>query len=125
MSASSSLCLKKLLTPWPGSTQVRVSYPKHIHVYSNSSRLRYCKCRGALIICWLHRLCRESHAGLEIGVASTKTYTSQVLCLIIVLVMAEDHISLQQRRSEIIQGLKQLPEMIKSARAGREGQGHC
>ena len=65
-------------------------------------------------------ICRESHAGVhinagpEIGVASTKAYTSQVLCLIMfALVMAEDRISLQPRRSEIIQGLKQLPDMIK------------
>jgi glucosamine--fructose-6-phosphate aminotransferase (isomerizing) len=28
-------------------------------------------------------------------------------------VMAEDRISLQPRRSEIIQGLKQLPDMIR------------
>ena len=65
-------------------------------------------------------ICRESHAGVhinagpEIGVASTKAYTSQVLCLIMfALVMAEDRISLQPRRSEIIQGLKQLPDLIK------------
>ena len=46
--------------------------------------------------------------------ASTKAYTSQVLCLIMfALVMAEDRISLQPRRSEIIQGLKQLPDLIK------------
>ena len=65
-------------------------------------------------------ICRESHAGVhinagpEIGVASTKAYTSQVLCLIMfALVMSEDRISLQPRRSEIIQGLKELPSMIK------------
>merc|ERR1712212_984762 len=82
--------------------------------------LRYCKGRGALILGITNTvgstICRESHAGVhinagpEIGVASTKAYTSQVLCLIMfALVMAEDRISLQPRRSEIIQGLKQLP----------------
>jgi len=86
--------------------------------------LRYCKSRGALILGVTNTvgstICRESHAGVhinagpEIGVASTKAYTSQVLCLIMfALVMAEDRISLQPRRSEIIQGLKQLPDMIK------------
>jgi len=86
--------------------------------------LRYCKSRGALILGITNTvgstICRESHAGVhinagpEIGVASTKAYTSQVLCLIMfALVMAEDRISLQPRRSEIIQGLKQLPDMIK------------
>jgi len=85
--------------------------------------LRYCKSRGALIIGITNTvgstICRESHSGVhinagpEIGVASTKAYTSQVLCLIMfALVMAEDRISLQPRRSEIIQGLKQLPAMI-------------
>merc|ERR1719350_2400178 len=72
--------------------------------------LRYCKSRGALILGVTNTvgstICRESHAGVhinagpEIGVASTKAYTSQVICL-------------QPRRSEIIQGLKQLPDMIK------------
>merc|ERR1719186_1412780 len=86
--------------------------------------LRYCKSRGALIIGITNTvgspICRESHSGVhinagpEIGVASTKAYTSQVLCLILfALVMSEDRISLQPRRSEIIQGLKQLPDMIK------------
>jgi len=85
--------------------------------------LRYCKSRGALIIGITNTvgstICRESHSGVhinagpEIGVASTKAYTSQVLCLIMfALVMSEDRISLQPRRSEIIQGLKQLPAMI-------------
>jgi len=87
--------------------------------------LRYCKARGALIIGITNTvgstICRESHCGVhinagpEIGVASTKAYTSQVLCLIMfALIMSEDRISLQPRRSDIIQGLKQLPEMIKT-----------
>jgi len=86
--------------------------------------LRYCKSRGALIVGITNTvgstICRESHSGVhinagpEIGVASTKAYTSQVLCLIMfALVMSEDRISLQPRRSEIIQGLKQLPDMIR------------
>ena len=65
-------------------------------------------------------ICRESHCGIhinagpEIGVASTKAYTSQMLSLtMFALVMSEDRISLQPRRSEIIQGLKQLPDMIR------------
>merc|ERR1712117_200407 len=81
--------------------------------------LRYCKSRGALIVGITNTvgstICRESHCGIhinagpEIGVASTKAYTSQVLSL----TMFEDRISLQPRRSEIIQGLKQLPDMIR------------
>lgn len=86
--------------------------------------LRYCKSRGALIVGITNTvgstISRESHCGIhinagpEIGVASTKAYTSQILSLtMFALVMAEDRISLQPRRSEIIQGLKQLPEMIR------------
>merc|ERR1712038_2096433 len=88
------------------------------------SALRYCKSRGALIIGITNTvgstICRESHCGVhinagpEIGVASTKAYTSQILSLtMFALVMSEDRISLQPRRSEIIQGLKQLPDMIR------------
>merc|ERR1719431_1836334 len=88
------------------------------------SALRYCKSRGALIVGITNTvgstICRESHCGVhinagpEIGVASTKAYTSQILSLtMFALVMSEDRISLQPRRSEIIQGLNQLPEKIK------------
>jgi len=86
--------------------------------------LRYCKSRGALIVGITNTvgstICRESHCGVhinagpEIGVASTKAYTSQILSItMFALVMAEDRISLQPRRSEIIQGLKELPDMIR------------
>merc|ERR1711963_1163876 len=86
--------------------------------------LRYCKSRGALIIGITNTvgstICRESHCGVhinagpEIGVASTKAYTSQILSLVMfALVMSEDRISLQPRRAEIIQGLKALPDMIR------------
>ena len=53
--------------------------------------LRYCKSRGALIVGITNTvgstICRESHCGVhinagpEIGVASTKAYTSQVRLL--------------------------------------------
>ena len=63
---------------------------------------------------------RETHCGVhinagpEIGVASTKAYTSQILSLtMFALVMSEDYKKQTARRSEIIQALKQLPELIK------------
>ncbi|CAG2119960.1 unnamed protein product, partial [Medioppia subpectinata] len=76
--------------------------------------LRYCKQRGALIVGITNTvgssICRESHCGVhinagpEIGVASTKAYTSQFISLVMfALVMSEDRISQQPRRSEIIQ----------------------
>uniref|UniRef100_A0A8C7QZ28 glutamine--fructose-6-phosphate transaminase (isomerizing) n=1 Tax=Oncorhynchus mykiss TaxID=8022 RepID=A0A8C7QZ28_ONCMY len=86
--------------------------------------LRYCKDRGALTVgvtntvgssisrdtdCGVH-----INAGPEIGVASTKAYTSQFVALIMFgLMMSEDRISLQPRRLEIINGLRILPDMIK------------
>jgi glucosamine--fructose-6-phosphate aminotransferase (isomerizing) len=86
--------------------------------------LRYCKQRGALIVGVTNTvgssICRESHCGVhinagpEIGVASTKAYTSQFVCLVMfALVMSEDKLSMQKRRQTIIAGLKMLPDQIK------------
>ncbi|VDD91786.1 unnamed protein product [Enterobius vermicularis] len=86
--------------------------------------LRYCKPRGALLIGITNTvgssICRESHCGVhinagpEIGVASTKAYTSQILSLVMfALSMSDDRISMQPRRQEIIKGLKSLPDLIR------------
>lgn len=86
--------------------------------------LRYCKQRGALIVGITNTvgssICRESHCGVhinagpEIGVASTKAYTSQFISLVMfALVMSEDRLSLQPRRLEIIHGLETLADQIR------------
>uniref|UniRef100_A0A667ZZK0 glutamine--fructose-6-phosphate transaminase (isomerizing) n=1 Tax=Myripristis murdjan TaxID=586833 RepID=A0A667ZZK0_9TELE len=86
--------------------------------------LRYCKERGALTVGITNTvgssISRETdcgvhiNAGPEIGVASTKAYTSQFVALIMFgLMMSEDRISLQKRRLDIIASLKVLPELIK------------
>lgn len=86
--------------------------------------LRYCKERGALIVGITNTvgssICRESHCGVhinagpEIGVASTKAYTSQFISLVMfALVLSEDRLSLRQRRMEIIDGLKNLEKQIQ------------
>lgn len=86
--------------------------------------LRYCKGRGALIVGITNTvgssISRESHCGVhinagpEIGVASTKAYTSQILSLaMFALVMSEDRISFEARRHEIINALKLLPDLIR------------
>ncbi|KAJ8266002.1 hypothetical protein GJAV_G00124100 [Gymnothorax javanicus] len=86
--------------------------------------LRYSKDRGALTVGVTNTvgssISRETdcgvhiNAGPEIGVASTKAYTSQFVALIMFgLMMSEDRISLQKRRLGIINGLRTLPEMIK------------
>ncbi|XP_069555933.1 glutamine--fructose-6-phosphate aminotransferase [isomerizing] 1 [Brachyistius frenatus] len=86
--------------------------------------LRYCKERGALTVGITNTvgssISRETdcgvhiNAGPEIGVASTKAYTSQFVALIMfALLMCDDRISMQPRRREIIQGLGVLPDLIK------------
>ncbi|XP_062307260.1 glutamine--fructose-6-phosphate aminotransferase [isomerizing] 1 isoform X2 [Osmerus eperlanus] len=86
--------------------------------------LHYCKERGALTVGITNTvgssISRETdcgvhiNAGPEIGVASTKAYTSQFVALIMfALLMCDDRISMQPRRREIIQGLRVLPDLIK------------
>ncbi|KAL1897037.1 glutamine--fructose-6-phosphate transaminase (isomerizing) [Sporothrix stenoceras] len=87
--------------------------------------LRYCLERGALTVgivnvvgssisllthCGVH-----VNAGPEIGVASTKAYTSQFIAMIMfALSLSEDRASKQQRREEIIEGLANISGQIKS-----------
>ncbi|CAB1333217.1 unnamed protein product, partial [Coregonus sp. 'balchen'] len=86
--------------------------------------LRYCQGRGALTVGVTNTvgssISRETdcgvhiNAGPEIGVASTKAYTSQFVALTMFgLMMSEDRISLQKRRLEIINGMRMLPGLIK------------
>ena len=88
------------------------------------SALRYCKKQGALTVGITNTvgstISRETHCGVhnnagpEIGVASTKAYTSQILCLtMFALVMAEDSLPLQTRCRQIIDGLRNLKELVK------------
>ncbi|BFZ55677.1 glutamine--fructose-6-phosphate transaminase (isomerizing) [Savitreella phatthalungensis] len=86
--------------------------------------LEYCLERGALTVgvvntvgssisrntdCGVH-----INAGPEIGVASTKAYTSQYIVMIMIaLVLSEDRVSKQARRLEIIRGLAQIPRGIE------------
>lgn len=54
------------------------------------------------------------NAGYEIGVASTKAYTSQILCVtMMALALAEDSISKRERRDTIIDELGQLPGKVR------------
>merc|ERR1711878_100171 len=86
--------------------------------------LRYCKKRGALTVGITNTvgssISRETdcgvhvNAGPEIGVASTKAYTSQILCLtMFALVMSEDRLSFQPRCRAIIDGLRNLQDLVK------------
>ena len=90
--------------------------------------LRYCLERGALTVgivnvvgssislmthCGVH-----INAGPEIGVASTKAYTSQFVCMVMfALSLSEDRASKHQRRLDIMEGLgkvsQQFNEILK------------
>ncbi|XP_064595081.1 glutamine--fructose-6-phosphate aminotransferase [isomerizing] 1-like isoform X1 [Liolophura sinensis] len=86
--------------------------------------LRYCRKRGAIIVGVTNivgsSISKESHCGIhinagpEIGVVSTKAFTSQFIALVLfALLMSEDRLSMQPRRAEIITALKQLSDQIK------------
>ncbi|TFK38032.1 L-glutamine D-fructose 6-phosphate amidotransferase [Crucibulum laeve] len=86
--------------------------------------LRYCLERGALCVGVINTvgstLSRETHCGIhinagpEVGVASTKAYTSQYVALLMMaLQLSEDRISFTERRNQIIAGLHALPAQIK------------
>ncbi|PGH11309.1 glutamine-fructose-6-phosphate transaminase (isomerizing) [Helicocarpus griseus UAMH5409] len=86
--------------------------------------LRYCLERGAMTVgivnvvgssismlthCGIH-----INAGPEIGVASTKAYTSQFVCLVMfALSLGEDRASKYQRRLEIMEALGKIPGQFK------------
>ena len=63
-------------------------------------------------------------AGAEIGVASTKAYTSQIVAITMMsLVLSEDAISKRQRRDEIIDSLCNLPGEARGCWRGGAGRG--
>lgn len=86
--------------------------------------LRYCLERGALTVgivnvvgssisllthCGVH-----INAGPEIGVASTKAYTSQFVCMtMFALSLSEDRASKQHRREAIMEGLGKISDQFK------------
>ncbi|CAD6568415.1 MAG: glutamine--fructose-6-phosphate transaminase (isomerizing) [Cyphobasidiales sp. Tagirdzhanova-0007] len=86
--------------------------------------MRYCLERGAMNVGVVNvvgsTISRETHCGIhinagpEIGVASTKAYTSQYIALVMMaLQLSDDRISLTARRNEIIDGLHELPSQIR------------
>ncbi|WRT67797.1 glutamine-fructose-6-phosphate transaminase (isomerizing) [Kwoniella shivajii] len=90
--------------------------------------MRYCLERGALCLGVVNTvgstLSRETHAGIhinagpEIGVASTKAYTSQYVALVMMAVqLSDDSIIKTARRQQIIDGLHDIPAQIKKVLA--------
>jgi len=86
--------------------------------------LRYCQERSAFCIGVTNTvgssISRETvcgvhiNAGPEIGVASTKAYTSQFLALVMfALMLGSDRISTRPRQIEIINEMQRLPEKVK------------
>jgi len=88
--------------------------------------MRYCMERGALCVGVVNvvgsTISRETHCGVhinagpEIGVASTKAYTSQFIALLMVaLQLSDDRISMTERRNQIIDGVTRAPEADHSS----------
>ncbi|KAK9471782.1 uncharacterized protein V1510DRAFT_418995 [Dipodascopsis tothii] len=87
--------------------------------------LQYCNERGALTVGIVNTvgssISRQTHCGVhinagpEIGVASTKAYTSQYIALVMMaLALSDDSISKTARRHEIIDGLAKISSQIKT-----------
>lgn len=85
--------------------------------------LRYCQKEGALCVGVTNVvgscLSRETHCGIhinagpEIGVASTKAYTSQFIALVLIaLQLTQDNLSKKCRREEIINELENIHHKI-------------
>lgn len=85
--------------------------------------LRYCKNRGSLIVGIVNTvgstISRESHCGVhlnigpEIGVASTKAYTAQIVCLLMIaIMMASDRVSMQKRIRSVVEELRILSQKV-------------
>ncbi|XQJ24715.1 glucosamine-fructose-6-phosphate aminotransferase, putative [Leishmania guyanensis] len=64
----------------------------------------------------LTHYCIPLNAGVEVSVASTKAYTSQVVVLTLVaLLLSDDSVRLQERRQEVMRGLAEMPVKISEA----------
>lgn len=85
--------------------------------------LQYCLERGALTVGIVNSvgssISRQTHCGVhinagpEIGVASTKAYTSQYIALVMMaLSLSDDRLSKRERHIEIINGLKKISSQI-------------
>jgi glucosamine 6-phosphate synthetase-like amidotransferase/phosphosugar isomerase protein len=90
--------------------------------------LNYAKQQGALCVgvtntvgsaiatatdCGIH-----VNAGCEIGVASTKAYTSQIVAItLLALVMAEDSVSRKRKYDAVVSALRHLPDSVRKVRS--------
>lgn len=85
--------------------------------------LEYCKQQHALCVGITNTvgsaIARSTHCGIylmcgpEIGVASTKAYTSQIIAItLMALKIGEDKISTKERRESIIDSLRDLPKLV-------------
>ena len=86
--------------------------------------LKYAKQQGALCVgvtntvgsaiatttdCGIH-----VNAGCEIGVASTKAYTSQIVAItLLALVLAEDSVSRKGKYNAVVSALRHLPDSVR------------
>jgi glutamine---fructose-6-phosphate transaminase (isomerizing) len=63
------------------------------------------------------------NAGAEIGVASTKVYTSQIIVMVcMALFLSSDSLAKQERRKQIFEGLINLPSKVEQCLKELDGQ---
>jgi glutamine---fructose-6-phosphate transaminase (isomerizing) len=66
------------------------------------------------------------HCGAEIGVASTKVYTSQIIVIVsMALYLSSDSRSKQSRRREVFEGLLELPGQLETCLKELDSQMHA
>lgn len=87
--------------------------------------LRYAKERGTLCVGITNTvgsaIARETdcgvhiNAGAEIGVASTKAYTCQIVVIVLIaLALADDSIKKYARKEQVVRSLKELPDKVRA-----------
>eukprot|EP00667_Euglena_gracilis_P004860 EG_transcript_4891 len=90
--------------------------------------LEYCLAKGAFTIGFTNTvgssIARKTNcgvhlnAGAEIGVASTKAYTSQIVALLMfALLISNNRVSMRKRRQAIMQAMGQLPRHVEQVLA--------
>lgn len=120
-------------SPWISRSDTCIFVSQSGETADTLRALEYCRDRGATLVGFTNvvgsTVSRMTHfgshlnAGVEVGVASTKAYTSQVIVMtLMALLLSADSISKQPRRMEIINALAAIPSKIAETLALVNGQ---
>ena len=119
--------------PWVSRSDTCIFVSQSGETADTLRALEYCRDRGATLIGFTNvvgsSISRMTHfgahlnAGVEVGVASTKAYTSQVVVMtLMALLISADSLAKQQRRAEIISALAALPQTVAETLAAVDEQ---